>query len=156
LPLVLSTSDFLWFVDQALEEMIAILRLLGDDFANRKPALDGANSPYAIVSHCLGVMVHWGGRMVAGRQVERDREAELRAQGDVEDLVSRTRAARLQLERDISLADCSASPRGVSDPEDLDLPFGRSQGGVLMHIYEELAQHLGQMELTRDILLADS
>jgi hypothetical protein len=25
---------------------------------------------------------------------------------------------------------------------------------VLLHIYEELAQHLGQMELTRDVLNA--
>lgn len=31
-------------------------------------------------------------------------------------------------------------------------PFGRTQANALMHIYEELSQHLGHVELTRDIL----
>ncbi|MCA0337442.1 MAG: DUF664 domain-containing protein [Actinobacteria bacterium] len=30
----------------------------------------------------------------------------------------------------------------------------RSQGAVLLHVHEELAQHLGQMEVIRDVLLA--
>ena len=29
----------------------------------------------------------------------------------------------------------------------------RSQGGALMHIYEELAQHLGQLEVGRDVVM---
>ena len=42
----------------------------------------------------------------------------------------------------------------VAGLDDADLPLGQSQGSVLLHIYEELTQHLGQMELTRDLLLA--
>jgi hypothetical protein len=38
------------------------------------------------------------------------------------------------------------------DDEDAALPIGRTQGGALIHIYEELAQHRGQMELTRDVV----
>jgi hypothetical protein len=34
----------------------------------------------------------------------------------------------------------------------VDLPYA-TKGGVLVHILEELYQHLGQMELTRDVLL---
>ena len=34
--------------------------------------------------------------------------------------------------------------------------FTRTQGGVLLHVYEELAQHLGQLEVTRDVLLSRS
>jgi hypothetical protein len=34
------------------------------------------------------------------------------------------------------------------------MPLGRTQGGVAVHIYEELAQHRGQMELTSDVLRA--
>jgi uncharacterized damage-inducible protein DinB len=33
-------------------------------------------------------------------------------------------------------------------------PYTRSQGGALLHVYEELAQHRGQMEGARDCLLA--
>jgi hypothetical protein len=29
-----------------------------------------------------------------------------------------------------------------------------TQGEVLLHVYEELAQHRGQMEITRDVLRA--
>jgi hypothetical protein len=32
--------------------------------------------------------------------------------------------------------------------------MARTQGGALLHIYEELAQHRGQMEITRDLLWA--
>jgi hypothetical protein len=48
----------------------------------------------------------------------------------------------------------TAPPRHVVRSDDADLPLGQSQGSVLLHIYEELTQHLGQMELTRDLLLA--
>lgn len=79
--LVVSISDFLWFVDHALDEMMTIVGQLGDDTANRRPDLAGANSPYAILRHCLGVMEYWGGAMVAGRVIARDRDAEFRAHG---------------------------------------------------------------------------
>ena len=29
-----------------------------------------------------------------------------------------------------------------------------TQGGALFHVYEELSQHLGQMEISRDLLVA--
>lgn len=152
--IVVSAADYLWFVDQALDEMMAIVRRLGDERASVRPDLHGANSPYAILTHCLGVMEHWGGHMVAGRTVVRDRDAEFRATGSVAELIGRTDAARRQLAADLGEAHPSAVPRSTPDPQDADLPFGRSQGGVLMHIYEELAQHLGQMQLSRDVLLA--
>jgi hypothetical protein len=89
-----SGDDFLWFVDLALDEMMAIVRHLGEAQANRRPRLEGANSPFAILTHCLGVMAFWGGFMVGGRTIHRDREAEFVAEGRVEDLVQRTVAAR--------------------------------------------------------------
>jgi len=152
--LSLSNHDFLWFADQALDEMVAILRALGDDRANRRLDLAGANSPYVILTHCLGVMEYWGGRMIAGRSIQRDRDAEFRAQGRVDALVDRTARARRQLAVDISAIQPTAAPHNPPDPEDADLPYSRTQGAVLMHIFEELAQHLGQMQLTRDILLS--
>ena len=64
---MISTDDLLWYVDQALDGMVAIVTDLGDDLANRRPDLPGANSPYAILFHCLGVMRWWGGEVIAGR-----------------------------------------------------------------------------------------
>lgn len=147
-------DDYLWFVDAALDAMIEIVVALGDDGANVRPDLPGANSPFVILTHCLGVMEDWGGRMVAGRPITRDRPAEFTATGRVADLVERTHAARRQLRQDLAGLDPDAPPRSTPDDDTLDRPYGRTQGGVALHIYEELSQHLGQMELTRDVIIA--
>jgi hypothetical protein len=153
--IVISTEDFLWYVDLALDGMVTIAGELGDETASSRPELDGANSPYAILTHCLGVMEYWGGYAVAGRTIDRDRDAEFLAEGHVADLIRRTAEARRQLEDDIADLEPLAVPRGTPDPDDTELPVGRTQGGVLVHILEELFQHLGQMELSRDILATD-
>ena len=149
-----NVEDYLYFVDEALEGMVTVVTELGDELANRRLDLAGANSPYAVLYHCLGVMEYWGGAMVAGRSIERDRDAEFRSSGRVGELVRRTRQARRQLDADIADLEPLAPPRGTPGPEDADLPLARTQGGVLLHIYEELAQHRGQMEVTRDVLRA--
>ena len=147
-------ETWLWYVDKALADMCAIVSELGDDRANRRPALPGANSPYAILTHCCGVMTYWAGEVVADRRVERDRAAEFVAQGAVADLLALVERTRAQLGRDVASVEWTAPPRGPVEPDDRDRAAGLSQGGTLLHIYEELAQHLGQMEITRDLLLA--
>jgi hypothetical protein len=150
---MISAEGYLWFVDQALGGMVEIVSDLGDELVNQRPGLPGANSPFAILTHCLGVIDYWAGHVVAGRVIERDRNAEFRATGRVEDLVERTRAARARLAQDVAGLEAPSPPRGTPSPEDAALPLARTQGGALMHIFEELAQHRGQLEITRDILL---
>jgi hypothetical protein len=149
-----STSDVLWYIDLALDAMTGIVEALGDDRANQAPHLPAANSPYAILTHCLGVLEFWGGFVIAGRSIQRDRDAEFQASGSVAELVRRTRDARRRLAADLSTIEPLAPPRGAPDPDDANLPIGRTQGGVVLHILEELLQHLGQMELTRDVLVS--
>lgn len=151
---MISVEDYLYFVDEALDAMFAIVTDLGDDLANRRVDVPGANSPYAIVTHCLGVIDYWAGELVAGRAIERDREAEFRASGRVADLIERAHAARGQLQADLATVQEFAPLRGVPRPRDAGLPISRTQGGALMHLYAELAQHCGQLEVTRDVLLA--
>ncbi|MGH3855902.1 MAG: DUF664 domain-containing protein [Pseudonocardiaceae bacterium] len=149
---MISIDDYFAFVDDALDGMVNIVSELGDDRANRRPDIPGANSPYVILTHCLGVMEYWGGHIVAGRPITRDRAEEFRAAGPVGALVERAGRARQQLRADTANVDPFAPPRGAPRPEDVELPLGRTQGGALVHIYEELAQHRGHMELTRDLL----
>lgn len=151
---VISVEDLLLYVDDALDGMVGIVESLGDDLANRRPDLPGANSPYAVLTHCLGVMTYWAGELIAGRVIDRDRPAEFTASGPVADLVARVRDARGQLAEDLAGFDGFAPLRGKPDPADTADPFGQTQGGALVHVYEELAQHRGQMEVTRDVLLA--
>jgi Protein of unknown function (DUF664) len=150
---MVSLEDFLWYVDDALDGMVTIVTRLGDERASESPLLRDANSPYAVLTHCLGVMEYWGGQVIAGRRIERDRPAEFVATGRVADLVDRVRVSREQFARDLAGFEPSDAPRGVVEPDDADLPIGRTQGGALMHVYQELSQHHGQMEITRDLLL---
>ncbi len=149
---MISVEDYLWYVDEALDGMVAIVTELGDELANQRPDIPGANSPFATLTHCLGVMEYWGGHVVAGRSNERDRDAEFRASGAVGDLITRVRRAREQLVADMADLDATAPP--PNPPADCPEPMTATQGGVLLHVYEELAQHRGQMEVCRDVLRA--
>ena len=153
-PVTATRDVYLWFVDLALAQMAEIVRTLGDQLANRRPAVPGANSPYAILTHCLGVVEYWGGATVAERAIARDRDAEFRASGEVAVLVLRTEEARRRIREDLEELESGAAPAHVvRDPAD-PVPYTETKGAVLLHIMEELYQHLGHMELTRDVLLA--
>jgi hypothetical protein len=155
-PVAVSAADYLWFAECALGEMIRIVGELGDDLANRCPPLPGANSPYVILTHCLGVTEYWAGATVAGRSIERDRDAEFTARGDVASLCQRAEAARQRLREDLAGLDSWATPGSVRrNPAD-PVPYSETKGAVLLHILEELFQHLGHMEVTRDMLQAET
>lgn len=149
---MISKDDYLCFVDEQLQAMIAMVLELGDALANQALDVPGSNSPYAILTHCLGVMEYWGGHVVAGRSSERHRASEFAAEGEVRELVQRARAARDRLVRDVEGAEPESAPRSAVD-SDPDMPqITRTQGGALLHIYEELARHRGQMDITHDVL----
>lgn len=153
-PVAVSAADYLWFVDLALREMATIVEELGDEMANRRPPFRDANSPYVILTHCLGVMEYWGGATVAARAVQRDRAAEFTAGGEVAPLLRRTEQARRRLQEDMVDLDSGAAPVNVARDPDAPVPYGATKGAVLLHILEELFQHLGQMEITRDALVS--
>ncbi len=148
----ISVEGLVLFVDRAVDGMAGIVRDLDDDLANQRPGLPGANSPYAILRHSLGVMEFWGGHVVAGRAVTRDRAAEFTASGPVADLVSAAEKAKRQFTADAATAEPGARPRGSHTgmrPDEMEL---LTQGHALLHVLEEVTQHHGQMELTRDLL----
>ena len=62
----------------------------------------------------------------------------------------------MQFRSDVDAAQLDAPLHFPVSPADAELPFGLRQGAALVHIFEEFAQHLGQMEITRDVLLADA
>ena len=151
---MVSEVDFLAFVDHQLDAMVEMVETLGDELANTALDVPGSNSPYVILEHCLGVMEYWAGHVALGRPSARDRDAEFRAHGTVSDLVHRTSKARARLRQDTTRINPAAAPIGQLDPKDAASPLGRTQGGAMLHIYEELARHRGQMDLTFDLLRA--
>ncbi|MET7424876.1 aminotransferase class I/II-fold pyridoxal phosphate-dependent enzyme [Dactylosporangium sp. NPDC005555] len=148
---MISAEEYLYYTDRALDGMVRIVSELGDERAARRP-LPGANSPFALLTHCLGVVEFWAGTLVAGRPSHRDRDAEFTAEGRVEDLLQRVAAVRTQFAEDVRRAIPGDPPRGTP-PAGYQGP-GRieTQGAALQHVFEELAQHHGQMEILRDCI----
>ena len=152
-------DDLFYFINVALDGMVRIVEDLGDERVNSRPDIPGANSPYVILYHCVGCTNFWIGGLIAGRQVTRDRDAEFRAQGTVADIRQAVHALQTQLREDILHVQ---GDQPLAYPDAL-LPLQTwtkqqgvrhwRQGKALIHAYEELAQHHGQMEITRDILI---
>jgi len=147
-------DDLLLFCDRAVREMGEILLTMGDHLSNERPDLPGANSPYAILNHCLGVIEYWIGAVVLGRPDHRDRDAEFTSSGPVSPLVERSREAMTRLHDDVAGLDLEAPVAEAPSKPWMaqDRPFTRR--AALVHVLEELVQHHGHMEITRDILLA--
>ena len=148
---MIEREQYLGFCDSALTAMAQIVTALGDDVANRRPDLPGANSPVQILTHCLGVTAWWAGAVNLGRSVVRDRDAEFEAVRPVDELAAEVETARQRLHDDVAAADPGAEPVRREHLHEYT-----TQGAVLLHVYEELAQHRGQMEITRDVLVAAS
>jgi hypothetical protein len=109
-----------------------------------------------ILTHCLGLMEYWAGATVAGRSIERDRDAEFTARGDVATLCQRAEDAGKRLREDLSGLEPWSKPSSVRPDPAGPVPYDETKGAVLLHILEELFQHLGQMEITRDMLQAET
>ena len=65
----------------------------------------------------------------------------------------RTEFARRRLARTSSVSTLPTRRPASRNPEE-PVPYTETKGAVLLHVLEELFQHLGQMELTRDALVA--
>ena len=156
----ISHEDFLMFIDRALDGMLRIVEELGEERVNMRPDLPGANSPYAILTHCIGVCDYWIGTLLGKREFLRDRDAEFRASGTVVELRERVGELKAKLLADIRQVHgekpLESAPNSNYNPL-RGMDYGDwTEGTALIHAYEELAQHHGQMELTRDVLMGNS
>lgn len=140
-----------WYVDTALVRLLGKADDLGDELVSVRPDLDGANSVFALVTHCCGVMERWGGEVIAGRTINRDRPAEFVATGTVGQLEDLVAAQRRRWVEDLRAYDAAAPPVGPDGWEEGD-PEPTTQGFVVLHVIEELFQHLGHVDLTVDLL----
>jgi hypothetical protein len=151
---MITVEEYLASCDKALDGYAAIARELGDGLVNERLAdVPGSNTASGLIAHVAGVMARWGSTVNLGVVVPRDRDAEFLATGTVADALALLDAARARLHADAR----AASPRQppVNPPPAEEYPdFDATQGDVLLHVYEELVQHLGQLEVTRDVLLA--
>lgn len=146
-----AADELLASCEGLLDQYEALCRELGEHHVSaRLDEVPGSNSAFALVTHVAGVMTRWGRTVNRGMPVPRDRDAEFRAAGTVEAALALLERARRDLADDVRAARLGDPP--VAPPPDQPDAYP-TQGAVLLHVHEELAQHLGQLEVTRDVLL---
>jgi hypothetical protein len=145
--------DHFFLIERHLAPMLEIAESLGDDRVNVVPELAGGNSVYQLVFHCCGMLEWWTRESILGQSVGRNRAAEFTASGTVTQLQSRVAQVIAQLADDLPQIDLDAPLRGPYADYG-GTPIAQSARGALLHVLEELAQHHGHLEITRDVVLA--
>lgn len=137
------------YLRHAFAGMDKVLDRLDDDNVNQKPEGWGTNSVAGLVVHCCELAPSWFEMPGLGRDSMRDREAEFAAQATVAELRERIATAA---DRSCALAvEFDAGPTASDHPfRDFMPGDDRTDGALVLHVLEELFQHLGHMEVTAD------
>ena len=140
-------TQLIAYLDLQRNAVVGKLDGLSEEQARWKPA-PTANSLLNLVVHLTGVERNWFQFVIAGRNVERDRDAEL-----------------AELPPDVTIASAVEAYRGVIDEcneilrnADMDAACrgkGREQLNVrwvVLHLLEEIARHAGHADITRELI----
>jgi uncharacterized damage-inducible protein DinB len=142
------------YVRLAFTQMLAAVDRLGDPLVNERPFGSETNSVAALVTHCCGVSEFWLGCVGLGRPTTRVRDEEFTATATTAELHEMVRATQRQIDADIRSLDAgeaSSTHHAVRETlEDADV----TDAALVLHLLEELYQHLGHMQLTVDALEA--
>lgn len=131
--------------------MEKVLDRVDDTTVNLRPDGWGTNSVAGLVVHCCELAPSWFETPGLGRASERHRESEFTTEATVAELRSRIADSRARCER--LACDLTIGPTAGDHPFREFLPGGdRSDAALVIHVFEELFQHLGHMEVTADAL----
>ncbi|MGO1950078.1 MAG: mycothiol transferase [Mycobacteriaceae bacterium] len=146
---------FLAVAGEILDGYDTALDTLDDTTVNTTPVPGTVNSAFALVSHVRGMAYFWGGSFVAGEVIARDRDAEFRATGTVGEAHQVIGDVRRRLPGWASIALTEGiRNREAKGTSRRDMENATPEW-VLDHILHELAQHLGHLEICRDVVVAE-
>lgn len=150
----LNPATALVYLRHGFDQLLRVADRLGDDAVNTRPLGQGTNAVAALIVHCCGVTEFWLGHVALGEPSNRDRTAELSATGTLSEL-------HVLVESTLDRASCLLARLEAGEGTDEGgrqfLPGGdRSDSAVVLHVIEELFQHLGHADLTADILVGPS
>lgn len=139
------------YLRHAFAQMLAVADRLGDERVNLRPHGSTTNSVAALVVHCCGMAEFWLGHVALGRPSSRDRAAEFTTTATVAELHALVGSSLVTILRDLEHIAAGEAKPGHEARE--HLVGGGSDASVVLHVVEELFQHLGQIELSADALL---
>lgn len=138
----------------AFNRMLAVADRLGDARSNERPIGPQTNSVAGLIIHCCGVAEFWLGHVGVGRDSMRAREDEFTRTASLAELGGMVGATVRQIDEDIRAIDGGVTSAHAAGRQ--FLPGGdESDAALVLHVVEELFQHLGHCEIAADALLAD-
>ncbi|MGH3651868.1 DUF664 domain-containing protein [Glutamicibacter sp.] len=140
---------------EKFDQLTEAFASIPQELANSVLPVGGSNSPVQLVLHCCGMMRRWSSTVNLGIEVPRDRDAEFTTVMDKEAALQLARDARKGFANDLALTAMHAAPVAAPPGRDGEYWLATCQG-VLLHVLEELCQHLGHLEITRDCLARDA
>lgn len=149
----LTATTIRHYLDHAFTGMEKVLDRLDDDTVNVRPSDWGTNTVAGLVVHCCELAPSWFLTPGLGRESVRDRDSEFTTEATVDELRARIRDART-LTYDLA-GEFETGPTDGEHEYRAFLPGGdHSDAALVIHVFEELFQHLGHMEVTADALTA--
>lgn len=145
-----SKTILVQFILQKLDEVTALIKELPENLLNTAPAAPDTNTPAQILAHCCGMARFWISTVNLGADFFRDREAEFTAQLPRAEALALADETRRELVADLERTDMQSAPANNSPAQ--HHYWATTCEGVLLHVFEELCQHLGHLEITRDVL----
>ncbi len=149
----LSPGTSSWYVRRAFEQMLGVVDRLGDDRVNEQPIGPITNAVAPLVIHCCGVAEFWLGHVGVGRESTRQREQEFSRRATVAELHEMVDAAQRQIDADLEAIEAGAESEYAAGRQFLS-DDDRSDAALVLHVIEELFQHLGHCEIAADALTA--
>ena len=142
-------------INAKVRDLLEIAGGLDPSQLNRAPQLAGANSPFVIVTHVLGNIRAWVPGIVCGQALDRDRPSEFRSYGSLSDLRTAANALIAECEAALEVLDPALLgdrivPRQVLFGEGPTYEMSRRE--ALLHPLEHAALHVGQLQMTADLL----
>lgn len=140
------------YMRHAFGQMLDVADRVGDDRVNDRPLGPDTNAVAALIVHCCAVTEFWIGHVGLGRPTSRDRAAEFSTTATVGELHAMVASTLAQVAEDLAAIDegrvqCDRTGRQFLEGGD------ETDGAIVLHVVEELYQHLGHMELAADALV---
>ncbi|WP_138429791.1 DinB family protein [Fodinibius saliphilus] len=106
------------------------------------------NSCGVLAQHLVGNLNHFIGHGMGGTDYQRDREQEFTNTGKPkEEIIAQVKSLRQKLDTIFSSLEGD-----LKEDFSLNLPFGDTKKGALLHLYGHLNYHLGQINYLRRII----
>lgn len=140
------------YMHLAFDQMLAVADRLGDDKVNERPISPRTNAVAGLIVHCCGVVEFWFGHVGLGRASHRDRDDEFTKQATVAELHGLVASALAQVDADLVVLDAGDVASPFAEGRVFLCGADRSDASLVLHVIEELFQHLGHCEIAADAL----